>query len=152
MRTRNPQTKRTATRKRPSGSAKKGSRESAGLSLAQEQAIPLFLEPLTNAERARRLRIGERTLYDWLAKPEFRAALEEQASRHLKALQGAAVTVLSNALRDESGHVRLRAAELILKGTGLLVDKAEMDLGFKRPEEAFAEIHRRATGEADASR
>lgn len=63
----------------------------AGLSRAQEQAIPLFLLPLTNAERARRLRIGERTLYEWLDKSEFRAAIEDQASRHLKALQGAAV-------------------------------------------------------------
>ena len=138
--------------KRPDAGGKQGSQESAGLSPAQVQAISLFLEPLTNAERARRLQIGERTLYDWLAKPEFRAALEEQASRHLKALQGAAVTVLSNALRDDSGHVRLRAAELILKGTGLLVDKSEMDVGFKRPEEAFAEIHKRATEGADAGR
>lgn len=130
----------------------KGPERTKALSAAQVQGIPLFLEPLTNAERARRLNVSETTVYAWLAKPEFRAALQVQAARHLKALQGAAVTILSNALRDESGHVRLRAAELILKGTGLLVDKSEMDVGLKRPEEAFAEIHKRATEGADAGR
>lgn len=124
---------------------KKASEKTGALSPAQLRAIPLFLLPLTNTQRARRLRIAESTLYVWLGAPKFRAAIGEQASRHLRALQGAAVTVLSNALRDRNGHFRLRAAELVLKGTGLLVDKAEMDLGFKRPEEAFAEIHRRAT-------
>ena len=96
----------------------------SGLSNRQQRAIVALLECKTVAEAAASARVGERSLYRWLAEDAaFRAALSQAegdllatTTRRLLGLQDKAVKALEYLLEQgESEGVRLRAAQVALE-------------------------------------
>lgn len=89
----------------------------------QQAAVRALLACKSVAEAAQLARVGERTLYRWLADPAFRAALSaaegdllDAATRRLLGLQEDAIEVFEAVLKDArvSASARLRAAQAVL--------------------------------------
>jgi len=98
--------------------------ENGNLSARQQRAIAALLTSKSVAEAAASAKVGERTLYRWLAEDRaFRAALLAAegdllatTTRRLLGLQGQALEALEYLLtRGESEGVRLRAAQVALE-------------------------------------
>ena len=98
--------------------------DNGSLSARQQRAIAALLASKTVAEAAAAARVGERTLFRWLAEDAaFRAALSQAegellatTTRRLLGLQGQALEALEYLLtRGESEGVRLRAAQVALE-------------------------------------
>lgn len=94
-----------------------------GLSSGQQRAIVALLSERTVAEAAEQARVGERTIWRWLADPAFKAALVtaegemiDVATRRLLALQAGAIEMVERIMLDEAAgaHVRLRAAQALI--------------------------------------
>jgi AcrR family transcriptional regulator len=70
--------------------------------------------------------VSRQTIYDWRQEPEVREAIRILMDQHLKEeLPGILGSVLEIARRGKDGD-RLRAAELVTKLTGMLVDRQEV--------------------------
>lgn len=105
--------------------------ESGKFTAAQSRAIAALLEARDIRAAAVMARVGERTLFRWLAWPEFQAALRaaEQSAidaslRRLAELSGAAVSTLKAVMANEdaSPGARVSAANVAL---GRLLDLRE---------------------------
>lgn len=95
----------------------------SNLTPRQRRSIAALLSCRNIPEAARVAKVGERTLYRWMTKTSFRAALvqaEEEAidaaTRRLLGLQNAAIDTLGNVLKDvdNSPNVRISAARSVL--------------------------------------
>ena len=95
----------------------------AELSTNQRLAIAALLSAKTIGEAAKVADCGERTLYTWLADPEFRAELAtaegqviDAATRRLISLQEQAVDTLQTIMagKKQRPALKLRAAEIVL--------------------------------------
>ena len=93
------------------------------LNTKHRQCIRLLADGLTVAEAAQVLGVGERTVYNWRAKPEFLAALRSadadnlrEISRKLTTSSDTALGVLETIMNDTTApaSVRVRAASEIL--------------------------------------
>jgi Helix-turn-helix of insertion element transposase len=89
------------------------------LTPAQRRAISALLSERDNRSAAAKAKIGERTLYKWLADAQFKQALQDalseldvQVSRRLAVAGEYSVAVLVDALTDKK--TRVRAADLLL--------------------------------------
>jgi len=120
--------------------------EKADLSFQQIRAIELLITGRSISAIAKELGIARNTLYAWLNDDHrFQNALNAQRKRlqaevedRLNALSEKAFEVFEKALEDQGEkNLRLRAAEIILKGLGFLsgkkkeyhlLDKFEIDL------------------------
>lgn len=98
--------------------------DNGSLSARQQRAVAALLASKTVAEAAASAKVGERTLFRWLAEDvAFRAALSQAegellatTTRRLLGLQGQALEALEYLLtRGESEGVRLRAAQVALE-------------------------------------
>ena len=85
-------------------------------------ALPYLLRPGTLAVQAKKAGIGRTTLYRWLQDDNFSSALDqlrkdavEMAEAQLQAMSFEAASAIHEALYDEDGEVRLRAAQAALK-------------------------------------
>ena len=92
------------------------------LTRRQRDALPHLLAPGTISEKARNTGISRPTLYRWLRNIEFRRRLEEAcedamslSDSQLQLASHQAVAVLLRALDDEKSHIRLRAAQSLVK-------------------------------------
>ena len=106
--------------------------EKADLSFQQIRAIELLITGRSISAIAKELGIARNTLYAWLNDDHhFQNALNAQRKRlqaevedRLNALSEKAFEVFEKALEDqEEKNLRLRAAEIILKGLGFLSGK-----------------------------
>lgn len=95
----------------------------AELTTIQRVAIAALLSNKTIGDAARMADVGERTLYTWLADPDFRAELNaaegviiDAATRRLIALQDSAITALESILanKKQKPMIKLRAADIAL--------------------------------------
>ena len=98
--------------------------DNGSLSARQQRAIAALLECRSVAEAAASAKVGERTLYRWIAEDQaFKTALSQAegellatTTRRLLGLQGQAIETLESLLsRAESEGVRLRAAQVALE-------------------------------------
>lgn len=87
----------------------------------QMQAVELLALGFTREETAKRVGVGERTLYLWLQQAEFQQALRDVQAEQWRALlgrlgrlTGEAVDALQRALRDAPHAVQVRAADVLL--------------------------------------
>src|SRR3712207_516344 len=89
----------------------------------QQQAIAALLGSRNVEAAAKAAGIGERTLWRWMAEPEFAAALSaaegaaiDAATRRLVHMQDGAIDTLQSVLDDPraTATVRLRAATAVL--------------------------------------
>jgi hypothetical protein len=94
------------------------------LSAKQQRAIVALLASKSVAEAAQAAKVGERTLFRWLAEDQpFRAALSQAegdlldtATRRLLSLQGKSIDALEYLIdRAETESVRLRAAQVAIE-------------------------------------
>ncbi len=94
------------------------------LNTKHKACIRLLADGSTVAEAALALGVGERTVYNWRAKPEFLAALRsadaealQEISRKLTVATDSALDVLLTVMNDSENPpgVRVRAADSILK-------------------------------------
>jgi hypothetical protein len=89
-----------------------------GISTKQQKAIAALLSERTAKDAAKRAGIGERTLYNWLAEPAFRAALRsaekdilDVVTRRLSAGQSLALDTLETLIQKAKHEsTRLTAA------------------------------------------
>lgn len=97
--------------------------ENGTLSAPQKRAIAALLTERTTRDAAQTAQVAERTLWRWLADPEFRAeltrregALIDQATRSLLTMQGAALEAFDSVLNSDAAKDadKLRAAEGVL--------------------------------------
>jgi HEAT repeat protein len=102
----------------------------AELTGKQSRAIAALLVTKSVAEASKRCGVGARTIERWKTEPAFRAEYIEASRRcladavgRLRAVGPEAVDTLQAALSDESNHVRVRAAQIILD----VAIKAEVD-------------------------
>jgi len=118
--------------------------ENGNLSARQQRAIAALLTSKSVAEAAASAKVGERTLYRWLAEDRaFRAALLaaegdllSTTTRRLLSLQGQAIETLESLLsRAESEGVRLRAAQVALELSLKLRDQVSIELRLQALEE-----------------
>ena len=92
------------------------------LTRRQREALPHLLSPGSISEKARNAGVSRNTLYRWLRDVNFRRTLQEASADVMKVSQSylqlastEAVAVLFRALEDERPHIRLRAAQTIVK-------------------------------------
>ena len=97
-----------------------------GLSVQQEQVIDLISAGRSQRDAAEAAGVTEVTVSRWRQSPTFRQALEERreelTAAHrmgLAMLVGKAIETLAALMDDASGHVRLRAALVVLRAAGL---------------------------------
>ncbi|MBI1795178.1 MAG: helix-turn-helix domain-containing protein [Chloroflexi bacterium] len=90
-----------------------------GISVKQQKAIAALLSERTAKDAAKKAGIGERTLYNWLNEPAFRAALRtaeneilETATRRLSAGQSHALDALET-LMQKAKHESTRHAAAV---------------------------------------
>lgn len=97
--------------------------ENFRLSRKQEQAILELVNPSAHslAEIANKIKVSERTLYNWLKLPHFqkrlreeRTRLREQAFNNLKSTLNNAVEKLGELLDSESESIKLKACQTVL--------------------------------------
>jgi len=101
-----------------------GVSESKKLTPKQEAAVRALLTSKNVGEAAGAVGVSERTLYRWLADPDFRAALSvaegdllDAATRRLLTLQDDAIGAFEDVLTggpDVTDTARLRAAQAVL--------------------------------------
>jgi len=117
------------------------------LSTRQQKAIAALLASKSVSEAAASARVGERTLYRWLAEDEaFRAGLSraesellDTATRRLLSLQGQAIEALEYLLtRAESESVRLRAAQVAIETSLKLREMRDIEQRLQALEQAQA--------------
>lgn len=133
-----------------------GNGSAAGdLTHRQQAAVRTLLACKSVAEAAQRARVGERTLYRWLADPAFRAALSaaegdllDAATRRLLALQEDAIGAFEAVLRDAHAapSARLRAAQAVLDYLLKLRELRDVEQRLTALEQAVEQqaAHRRA--------
>ena len=92
------------------------------LTRRQREALPHLLAPGSVSEKAKNAGVARCTLYRWLQDFNFRRTLEQAcedamdiAHSQIQLASNQAVSVLFRALDDERPHIRLRAAEYIVK-------------------------------------
>jgi hypothetical protein len=94
------------------------------LTSRQQRTIAALLSARNVREAAKQAKVSERTVYTWLAEPDFRTALYEAeghlidaATRRLLHHQDVALSVILTIMadRDNPASVRLRAAQLVLE-------------------------------------
>lgn len=102
-----------------------------GLTRGQRRAIPALLECATIAEAAEQAEVGERTLYRYLADPQFKRALRQWQAKVIAesaaALIGSrpkAIETLLEALDDEtaSWSEKIRAANYLMGHSGTVIE------------------------------
>jgi len=78
-----------------------------GITTKQQKAVAALLSERTAREAAKRAGVGERTLYNWLADPAFRAALKsaeagllDTVTRRLSAGQALALDTLEKLIQS----------------------------------------------------
>lgn len=112
----------------------------------QEKAIAALLSASTIAAAAKRVSVGERTLYRWLQAPDFvaayRAARREAVSQAIAQLQqhsGDAVQVLVSIANDKNKPVyaRVAAARSILEFAVKAVELEDMAQRIEALEHAY---------------
>lgn len=93
------------------------------LTTPQQRAIAALLSTKSVAEAAKQAKVAERTLFRWLAEPEFKRQLGiaerelvSTATRRLLQYQDAAITTIVSIMADRqySAGVRLRAATTVI--------------------------------------
>jgi len=98
-------------------------RQTKDLTPAQRRAVAALLTERTARAAAEKAKIAERTLYRWLADPDFSRALSEAegeviagATRRLLQLQDKAIDAVDDVFKDgeTSAAVKLRAAQLAI--------------------------------------
>lgn len=98
-------------------------RQTKDLTPAQRRAVAALLTERTARAAAEKAKIAERTLYRWLADPDFNRALSEAegeviagATRRLLQLQDKAIDAVDDVFKDgeTSAAVKLRAAQLTI--------------------------------------
>ncbi|MGE5444532.1 MAG: phBC6A51 family helix-turn-helix protein [Ignavibacteriales bacterium] len=122
------------------------------LSAKQERAILELANPSnrTVEDVAKKIGVGERTLYRWLTLPHFekclseeREKLRDQAFSNLKARLNTAVERLGGLLDSETESIKLRASQAILDYNIKIVKTEELEERLKALEEA---LERRKNG------
>ncbi len=97
---------------------------STDLTSRQQRTISALLAARNVREASKQAKVSERTVYTWLAEPDFRTALYEAeghlidaATRRLLHHQDVALTVILTIMadRDNPAGVRLRAAQSVLE-------------------------------------
>jgi hypothetical protein len=111
----------------------------------QEAAIGALLAQRNVAEAAQVAGIGTRTLYRWLALPEFRKAYLqarrqafEQAGARLQQATGVAVTVLLTLMLDPKAPAasRVRAAHSVLDMAAKALEMEDLEMRLRHLEAA----------------
>ncbi len=122
------------------------SHESAVWSPKQEQVALLLAGGMSVRAAAKAAEAGERTLYDWLKRPDYRAYVAELRGEILSRTVGVMVMATTKAavklamlLDDPSPVIQLRAATAILDGTIRLRDHTEIDARLLALEQAASE-------------
>ena len=119
--------------------------DSGTLTPAQSRAVAALLTERDVRSAAKASKVGERTLYRWLAEPPFRGALESAAEaafadgvRRLSALTGEAVEALRDVLAGEgAATVKIRAAEVVLAKLPGLRELAALEARLEAIEQAL---------------
>jgi transposase len=100
----------------------------------QEKATLLLLSGKTILEVSKFVGVNERTLYRWLATPEFQQRLEqekkklrEQAFDKLKAILNKAVEKLETLIDDKNSLIGLRACQTVLEYNIKIVEQEEIE-------------------------
>ena len=103
----------------------------AGLTPKQEKTIAALMTTATVTDAAKAAGVGERTVYAWLAEPDFSAAYRaarrdavQQATARLQQVSGAAAGALADLLDNSKAPIRLAAARAILE---MAVKAVELD-------------------------
>lgn len=126
--------------------------ENDRLSAKQERAILELANPSnrTVEDVAKKIGVGERTLYRWLTLPHFekclreeREKLRDEAFSNLKARLNTAVERLGGLLDSETESIKLRASQVILDYNIKIVETEEIEERLKALEEA---LERRKNG------
>ncbi len=102
----------------------------------QEKSLELLVSGKSISETARELKIGRGAIYDWLNSGDFSSELDRLRKR-LKAevqdqllfLSTKSLDTLADCLKSERESVKLKAAEICLKGIGLLDQTLLVELG-----------------------
>lgn len=106
----------------------------------KEAVIMLFEATMTDEEIAKKLQIGNRTLYNWKNKQIFQDALMEYSVRQInKALPGAVKELIHLIKESKSDMVKLQAIQTVFKHAGLLSDNSTPELDKARLRKAIAE-------------
>jgi hypothetical protein len=113
------------------------------LSRRQEQAIAALLFEPTLAAAAKRIDIGEATLWRWMQVPTFQAAFQAArrevvhgAIRTLQQAAADAVACLRRNLSSGQPAIEVRAADAILNHVLRSVDRIELEERIRSLEEA----------------
>jgi transposase-like protein len=100
----------------------------------KERVAALLATGATVKATARKAGVGERTVYKWLAIPEFQAAVRTQRNRVVDRIVGRlvrsadlAITALCKSVKgEESDAVRVRAADVLLSHLNRLREHQEL--------------------------
>jgi hypothetical protein len=118
------------------------------LTSRQQRTIAALLAARNVREASKQAKVSERTVYTWLAEPDFRASLYaaeghliDAATRRLLHHQDVALTVILTIMadRDNPASVRLRAAQLVLEQLLKLRELRDIESRLRALEASFAQ-------------
>lgn len=122
--------------------------ENDRISVKQEKALLELVNPSnkTVEEVARKIGVGERTIYRWLTLPHFKERLEEekkklrhQALDELKATLNKAVSALRELLNSANESIRLRGAQSVIDFNLKLGEIQDVEQRLARLEESVGQ-------------
>ncbi len=122
--------------------------EHGRLSAKQEKALLELVNPSNKTVEgvAKKIGVGERTLYRWLTLPHFKQRLEEekkklrhQALDELKATLNSAVSALRELLGSANESIRLRGAQSVIDFNLKLGEIQDVEQRLARLEESISQ-------------